>query len=527
MANRNFHILSRHTTAAIIITLGVFTVPGVNKVAVAQHYEYEKLLANDGGAYDDFGYAVAVQGDFLIAGAYGDDATGGTDSGSAYIYHRDGPNWVFMQKIEPSDPAPFDYFGYAVELHDDMAMVGSISDEPGGSVYVFRYDPQTNTWNQIQKIIAPDVQQGDSFGSAIAVDGRYMAIGARMDSDVAQDAGSVYVYEYEESISQWQYLDEFHADDAAANEWFGEQLAMNSPYIVVGLPRDDPNGTSSGSAYLFESHFGTYNQIKKFIPDDGIEDAHFGSSVGIDNETIIIGARQDWPGANRTGSAYIYRKFATQWSLEQKIYDNTSTANSWDQFGCSVDIIGDTALIGAWGSDANAPDCGCAYIFTRSGSTWSPFKPYQFAFDAEQFDEFGCSVDLDNTTAVIGAYQKADNGTNTGAAYAFNNILFTLNIDPDPMIAGAPATFQITHGQPNTQAFLAYSLRGLQKTYIAALNISIELRTPKQAGNMTTTDVNGNATWILNIPLAARGKLIWMQALQRESKTNIIPTSAQ
>lgn len=502
--------------AAAAVALGL-AVPGF-----AQHYEYEKLRAPDGGAFDDFAYAVAVLGEFAIAGAYGDDGVGGTDSGSAYIFRRRGSGWIYQQKLEASDAASTDYFGYAVELHGDMAMVGAISDEPGGSVYVFRRTQPNENWQQVQKIVPPDSAQGNSFGCSIDADGRYMAIGARMDSDVVNAAGSVYVYEYEDSIQQWVYLDEFRAHDPGANEWFGEELAMSGDYVVVGVWKDDPNGLTSGSAYVFKRLIGTWVEQAKIVPADGAAEAKFGSDVAIDGDTIAIGASDDWASAKRSGAVYVYRGSDTVWGLQQKLYDATAVANHWDRFGCGVDIVGDTLLVGAESSDANGVNYGAAYVYTRIVNTWTPYKRLYFAFDGEAVDEFGGAVDLDVRQAIIGAYMKSDNGQNTGAAYVFNDVHFTLDVAPDPPRAGSNATFTVANGEPFTRTYLGYSISGLRQTHIAPLNITIELRGAVQVGGIRTTDATGQVSWILSIPGGAGGRNLWVQAVQMEKKTNVI-----
>ncbi len=516
----------RHISYRIRIASAVLAAATAS-AALAQHYEYSKLLAPDGGAYDDFGYAVAVQGDVAIAGAYGDDGVGGTDSGSAYIFRRDGAQWQFEQKIEAADATTFAYFGYAVELHDDMAMVGAISEEPGGAVYVFRQSPLNEAWSQVQKIVPPDTSQGDSFGCSIDADGRYMAIGARMDSDVLNDAGSVYIYEYEDSLQQWVYLTEFRAHDPSANEWFGEELALSGDYVVVGLPRDDPNGSSSGSAYVFKRVGGAWIEQIKIIPADGAADSRFGSDVAIDGDTVAVGASDDWPAAVRCGSVYVYRGSNATWPLEQKIYDASARAHHWDRFGGGVDVVGDSLLVGAWGSDANGTDRGAAYVYTRSGGTWTARSAMYFAFDGAALDEFGSAVDLDGARAIVGAFARRDNGQNTGAAYMFNDVHCTLTVSPDPPRAGAQATFTISDAAPLTRAVLGYNLQGLRRRYVAPLNIIIEIGNAVQIGAIRTTDASGRASWTVIIPTGAAGRFIWLQAIQFEKKTNVIATQVQ
>lgn len=504
------------TAAAFVVCIGT--------AALGQHYESAKLSAHDGGAFDDFGYAVCVLGDVAIAGAFGDDATGGTDCGSAYLYRRSGSDWTFERKLEALDAAPFDYFGYAVELHEDMAIVGSLGDEPGGSVYVYRQSPLNGDWTQVQKIVPPDTAQGDSFGSSVDADGRYLAIGARMDSDAQNDAGSVYMYEYEESLRQWVYLSEFRASDPVAHTWFGEQLAISGDYVVVGLPRDDTSGLDAGAAYIFKRQIGTWIEQIKILPTDGAPEARFGSDVAVDGDTLAIGAPEDWPGSKRSGSVYVFRGSQANWPLEQKLSDTSDGAQHWDRFGSGVDLAGNTLLIGAEGSDANNTDRGSAYVYTRSGSNWTAAPRQFFAFDGAALDEFGGAVDLDGETAVVGAYMKSDLGQNSGAAYVFNDVGFRLVVDPAEPQQGEVATFSVAGGQPNSRVYLAYSIRGLRKTGIPQLGVTIELRSPIQAGGFRETDSLGRAVWVLPIPGGTGGRALWMQALQYQGKTNVWAT---
>ncbi len=495
--------------------------------APAQHFEYEKLLAPDGGAYDDFGYGVSMQDGYAIAGAYGDDGAGGTDSGSAYVFRRSGPDWLYEQKLEANDAASADYFGFAAKLHNGMALVGAIGDDPGGAVYVFRRTSLNGPWQQVQKIVPPDGGVGIDFGAALDAHGRYMAVGARRDSDAAIAAGSVYMYEYEDASGRWVYLSEFRAADASANEWFGERLGVWGDYVVVGVPRDDPNGSASGSAYVFRRSGGTWSQQARLFPSDGAAEYRFGSDVAIDADTIAVGASDDWPAAKRSGSVYVFRGSGASWPLEQKLFDATSAANHWDRFGAGVDVIADVLLVGARGSDLNGVDRGAAYAWTRSGSTWTPRSPRLFAFDGSALDDFGGAVDLDGPQAIVGAFTKSDHGQNSGAAYAYNNIHFLLAMTPEPPRQGTSAVFTVTGGAPRSPIWLGYSLTGLRQTYIAPLNITIELRSGVQAGGMRTTDANGAAAWILPIPNGSAGRSLWIQALQRELKTNVIATQIQ
>lgn len=491
----------------------------------AQHYEDTKMTAFDAGAYDLFGCSVAVLGDVIAIGARGDDASGGTDSGSVYVFRRIGSDWQFEQKLEPLLADEYDNFGCAVEIIDDMIIVGAKGDDGRGSAYVFRYDPYNQDWYQDHSLRPADNQTGDKFGCALAGDGRYLAIGASGDDTRGTDAGSVYIYEYEESIEQWVYLNEFWASDGNINEWFGEKVDMSGDYVVVGLERDNPYGSNSGSAYIFQRNVGTWVQKTKLIPADGSTDYLFGSAVGISNDTVIVGARWDWNTTAHSGSAYVYRGNGSSWYVEQKIFDSTGAAH-WDNFGCAVTIEGDTAVIGAWGDDDNGSGFGSAYVYTRTGSSWYQ-EPKLFDSDGGQYDEFGSAVAMSGNVAIVCAESDSGAGINTGSACAFNNILFNLSVNPDPLKANQNATFYIENGDPNKKAYLVYSLKGIGSTYVNQLKVSLNLKGPSQAGGVMNTDSYGDAQMTLPVPGAGSGLNVWFQSIQYGKKTNVLATSIQ
>jgi len=523
--NTNLDSWLRHSTViASVVVSGCFTLS--TTPAHAQHFEDTKLTAFDGGGYDNFGKDVAVQDDVAVIGSPYDDATGGTDSGSAYIYRREGPDWVYHQKIEPGDPEGGAYFGYSVEIIDDMIIVGAVSYENRGMAFVFRYDSYTDSWLEEDQLRPVDNVGSDGFGSCISASGRYMAIGAWMDSDVATDAGSVYIYEYEDSIQTWVELTEFYASDGSEQEWFGERLDMDGDYVVVGLYKDDPNGYRSGSAYIFQRSGGYWLERKKLIPADGAEDSYYGSDVAVSRDTVLVGAEADWDGTKRSGSAYVYTGSGTSWTLQQKLTD--PDGNHWDYFGRGVDLDGDTALIGAryHDIDGDAYGTGAVYIYTRSGSTW-PMQPKLFDSEGANGNYFGILVYLSGVTAVVGSPSDSWNGTNTGSACAFNDVLFNLYAEPEPLEAGQDATFSVTGGAAYTNTYLAYSLGGLGSTYVSQLNVTLNLRNPTQAGATKQTDSQGAVSWVEGIPSAGAGHDVWLQVVQYEAKTNVVATSIE
>jgi hypothetical protein len=98
---------------------------------------------------------------------------------------------------------------------------------------------------------------------------------------------------------------------------------------------------------------------------------------------------------------------------------------------------------------------------------------------------------------------------------------------PEPLIAGEQGAFTVTGATESMPTYLAYSVKGTGATYVPFLNITLDLKSPKQAGSMKMSDANGNVQWNLPIPPGAIGRNVWLQAAQFENKTNVVTTSVQ
>jgi hypothetical protein len=138
--------------------------------------------------------------------------------------------------------------------------------------------------------------------------------------------------------------------------------------------------------------------------------------VAIDGNTALIGAYGDDDNGDYSGSAYIFRFNGSTWVQEAKLLASDGAA--YDYFGYSVAIYGNTALVGAESDDDNGSSSGSAYIFRFNGSTWVE-KPKLLAPDGAAWDDFGHSVAIDGNTALVGAYGDDDKGDSSGSAYVF------------------------------------------------------------------------------------------------------------
>jgi hypothetical protein len=244
-------------------------------------------------------------------------------------------------------------------------------------------------WNEMQKLLAMDGEAEDLFGYSVSMDGNTAIIGARQDDDEGSTSGSAYVFTYNENT--WTQQMKLFASDEEAGDNFGYSVSLNGDTAIISAIGDD---NYKGSAYVFTRLGTIWTQQAKLIASDGAPMDYFGKSVSINGDTALIGAAYD---DNYKGSAYVFTRSGTTWTQQAKLV--ASDGNVEDYFGRSVSIYGDNALIGAQGHDNSK---GAAYVFTRSGTTWTQ-KAKLLASDGEEIDCFGCSVSLNGDTALIGA----------------------------------------------------------------------------------------------------------------------------
>ena len=377
--------------------------------------EEQKLTASDATTYDRFGASVAFSGDTALIGAIYDD-DGGYDSGSAYVFVRTGTTWSQQQKLTASDAEALDNFGGSVALSGDTALIGAFGDDDGGSesgsAYVFVRIG--TTWSQHQKLTASDAAASDRFGDSVALSGDTVLIGATYDEDGGSASGSAYVFV--RAGTTWSQQQKLTASDAAASDRFGDSVALSGDTALIGAPWDDDGGSASGSAYVFVRSGTTWSQQQKLTASDAAADDRFGWSVALSGDTALIGAPWDDDGGYRPGSAYVFVRIDTTWSQQQKLTANDASAD--DRFGWSVALSDDNALIGAPWDDDGGSESGSAYVFVRSGTTWSQQKKLT-ASDAAAYGGFGNSVALSGDTALIGAFGDDDRGFASGSAYVF------------------------------------------------------------------------------------------------------------
>jgi hypothetical protein len=357
--------------------------------------------------------------------------------------------WSEMTKLLASDGAASDNFGWSVSISGEYAVVGAMSDDSGrGSAYVFKRSG--TSWSQEAKLTASDGAAGDLFGHSVSITGEYVVIGATQDDSYR---GSVYVFK--RSGTSWAQEAKVTASDGAAGDYFGYSVSICGEYIVIGATQDD---SYRGSAYVFKRSGTSWAQEAKVTASDGAAGDDFGYSVAINGEYTIVGAVFDDDLGVNSGSAYVFIRTGTTWTQQGKLHASDGEAN--DYFGYSVSIVGGYAVIGAYADDTSR---GSAYVFKRSGTSWTQ-EAKLTATDGAANDHFGYTVSISGYYILVGA-SLDDNtyGTNAGSAYVFKKPI------PDLDCSGTLSWSKVTPGGTISGEFLIANIG--ESTSILSWNI--------------------------------------------------------
>lgn len=368
----------------------------------------QKLTASDGSVGDFFGFSISLAEDRALIGSFQDDDNGGF-SGSAYIFDYDGNIWSQSQKLIASNGSSFDDFGYSVSLSGNRALIGAPNAFNGdGMAYIFDFDG--SEWSQTQFLYASGFPNFVNFGSAVSLfEGRAL-IGSRLDNENGNQSGASYVFDFDGK--NWLETQKIITDDGSSGDLFGVTVSLSGNRALIGSTGDDDNAAQSGSAYVFDLNKDGWQQKQKLTGDVGAAFDEFGYSVSLFENRALIGAYLDDDLVQNTGAAYIFELHGNQWILGQKL-----TTNDVSRYlGRSVSLYEDRALIGAF----DIYDQGFAYVFDFNGSTWEQSQKLA-AEDGAINDRFGASVSLFNNRALIGAYYDSnENGVAAGSAYVFD-----------------------------------------------------------------------------------------------------------
>ena len=487
------------------------------------------IKASNSEDSDHFGSSLAISGNTVVVGAPNEDSSatgmGGNqednliyDSGAAYVFIRNGSIWSQQAYIKASNTESGDLFATSVAISGDTLVVGAPhedssatgvngnqadnSADESGAVYVFTR--VGNDWSQQAYIKASNTNTGDRFGSAVAISGDTLVVGAFAESSNAIgvngiqtdnsviSSGAVYVFTRIGNVwSQQAYI---KASNRDAFDWFGASVAISGDTLAVSAPHEASNATGidgnqtdnsasmAGAVYVFMRSGADWSQqayIKASNTDAGDD---FGHSIALFNDTLVVGADgEDSNGSQNdnsvpnSGAAYVFTRSSGVWSQQAYLKASNSVgAGLGGGFGSSLAVFEDTLVVGVYQessgatgingdqNDTSVPASGAAYLLTRTGVEWSQHA-YIKASNTGEDDFFTSAIAVSGDTVIIGAAnedsyawgingdQNNDFSADSGAVYIFGPPL-AISIrraSANPTIA-ASVDFDVTFSEPVT-----------------------------------------------------------------------------
>ncbi|MEY2407458.1 MAG: hypothetical protein QOF48_128 [Verrucomicrobiota bacterium] len=371
-----------------------------------------------------FGSAVAISGTRVVVGVWLDN-TGANGSGAVYVYDlaNAAPTVPVVKLLNPT-PGAFDEFGTAVAISGTRIVVGAQGDDFGvgdaGTAYVYDLAGATPTV-PVVTLANPTPLSGEYFGLAVAISGTRLIVGAYGERTVDFYVGAAYVYDLL-SGSPNTPVYTLRNPTPANGDYFGVSVAISGTRAVVGARFDDTAALNSGSAYVYELAGPTpTTPVLSLSRPNPVGNEFFGISVSMSGPRIVVAAHRDNTGATNAGAAFVFDLSSATPSIPILTLTNPTPA-AQDVFGRSVSISGDRVVVGAPMDDTRAADAGSAYLYDLAGAL--PAVPAA-TLDAPEprlagGDQFGISVSVSGTRLVVGAYWNDTGASNAGSAYVYD-----------------------------------------------------------------------------------------------------------
>lgn len=313
---------------------------------------------------------------------------------------NDAPIVVERAKLIASDGTALDGLGWVTRIDGDRVVIGTHGAE---AAYTFVSGP--SGWVEEQILTASDGFMGQYFGQAADLDGDTLVIGAQQDNEHGLRSGAAYVFDWDGS--SWSEQQKLALPGSQPDHSFGYSVCLDGDTLAISSIGDDPE-----SVHVFLRSGTTWTHQAELVRElPGGSGDSFGHRLDLDGDTLVVGAPWDTSTGFTGGAAYVFQRIGTTWTQQARLlYEDTL-----DEFGRSVAIHGDTIVVGAPGRDAEGPGRGAAYVYVRSGTSWSQ-EVKLMASDATDLDRFGHSVTVQGDIAYIGAIGDQ---ASTGAVYRF------------------------------------------------------------------------------------------------------------
>lgn len=380
--------------------------------------ELASVDSGRGAAFDRFASALALSGDFAIAGAAVADTEAGVEAGEAYIYQRKRAGWRLVSTLRPPDASVEQRFGSAVDIDGDLAVVGAVWDpvaglESAGSAYV--YTRVGDQWQFLEKLISPQPREGALFGFAVAVSGNRIVVGARGESDVFSEQGAVVFFERAAPGARFRAGPVIRAPESGEFDSFGAFVDLKGDYALIAAPGTERPDGFGGRAYVMQNLSGQWQVIAALPDAQGQAEDGFAFSVALaENPLRAYVGTPFSSNANQdasVGHMVEFRPINDLWGPVRRTLSPIQLPGT--QFGVALAAHGDGVIVGASGVDLGAStDAGAGFLVRSDGSVLRLDGPLSLRAAA------GRSVASDGTDrALLGAPGHSTVNPLEGAAF--------------------------------------------------------------------------------------------------------------
>jgi hypothetical protein len=386
-------------------------------------YASSSFAPEDARPFSYFGHAVALDGETAVVGAPYDDAEG-MDAGAAYVFQRGRDGWRQVARLTAPKAWDFDHFGFSVAVRQGTVAVGADRRDHGkvldcGAVYLFR--ERNGGWKLAGVLQPEDLGSKDGLGVSVGVDGDTVIAGAPGQNG----SGAAYVFAFDGR--GWKTRAKLTVPQSSGYAGFGHAVAISGDTALVGAPTTDEPAVLSGAAYVFRRQGKDWRQETRLASANAAPLEKFGASVALDGDLALVGSPRAALGdSTRAGAAFVFQRTGGAWRQMARI--QAPSPRSDEEFGRAVALAASRAIVGSSFGDAAGLNTGVAYLFERQEERWSA-RGSVFATEPSAVEEFGTSVAVSGDRALIGAPRRSRQGNAAGAAYVFQD---------DPSTGGDP-----------------------------------------------------------------------------------------
>ena len=390
-------------TYIFAITLAVIDA----RLAIAQVPRYQpvqRLADSLAQPNDAAGYSVAASGTVALVSSRGADPGAG-NAGKVCVFQRNSSGWSQAASLIESVPVANAQFGRAIALSSQHAVVTTFTTNASGRAAVYTH--VGTAFGASASLTSPNASPGDRFGEAAAIDGDWIAIGA------PGRAGHGAIDLFVRIGTTWSHHSSIEPLAPSAGWEYGASISLRGNTLCVGAPGDAVNGSEAGAVVVYRLSGNTWGLSQTLRAPDGAAGALFGTSVALENNTMVIGAYRDDASTVDSGSAYVFRSTGTAWNYAQKLFPETSVQDA--DFGFAVAISGPRIAVGAPSAVVTGGvRAGVAYVFIDNGSVVTPLLRSESPSAGGTFA--GTDVAVSSSDLILGAPLDSLGGAYTGCA---------------------------------------------------------------------------------------------------------------